>query len=81
MLHLAIALWVSNGCIAYFGSRLVAIILKFLAGELRAEIGDYAVRHTEMAHNPSDVLYGSLSNESSDRFNLHPLCELVDGDQ
>jgi hypothetical protein len=71
----------SNRCIAYFGPQLVAIILKFLAGELRVEIGDYAVRHTKMTHNPLDELDGRLSNEGSDRLDLHPLCKLVDGDQ
>jgi hypothetical protein len=73
MLHLAVALWVSNGCIAYSGSQLVAIILKFLAGELRDEIGDYAVRRTATAHNPSDELDEGLSGESYDQLDLHPL--------
>jgi hypothetical protein len=78
---LVVALWVSNGCTAYLGFQLVTLILKFLVGELRAEIGDYAVRHTETAHNPSNVLDGGLISEGSDWFNLHPLCKLVDGDQ
>jgi hypothetical protein len=71
----------SNGCIAYSGSQLVAIILEFLTGELRAEIGDYAVRHTKMTHNPLDELDGTLSSKGSDQLDLHPLCKLVDGDQ
>jgi hypothetical protein len=72
---------VSNECIAYPGAKLVAIILKLLAGELGAEIGDYAVRHTESAHNPSDELDGGLRGDGSNWFNFHPLRELVNGDQ
>jgi hypothetical protein len=49
-----------------------------MAGELGAEIGDCAVRHTKMAHNPSDELDGGLSSEGSDRLDLHPLHEFVD---
>jgi hypothetical protein len=71
----------SNGCIAYSGSQLVAIILEFLTGELRAKIGDYAVRHTETTPTPSDELDDDLSSKGSDRLNLHPLCKLVDDDQ
>jgi hypothetical protein len=72
----------SNGCISYFGSQLVAIIiLEFLTGKLRAEIGDYAVRHTKTTNNPSDELDGGLSNKGFERLDLHPLCKLVNGDQ
>jgi hypothetical protein len=59
--------------LAYSGSQLIATILKFLVGELRAEIGDYAGRHTETVYNPSDELDCGLSSEGSDLFNLHPI--------
>jgi hypothetical protein len=63
----------NNGCITYLGSQLVTIILKFLAGELWAEISDYAVRHTKAAHISLDELDSSLSGGGPDWFNLHPL--------
>jgi hypothetical protein len=61
--------------------ELVAKLLELLAGELGAEIGDFAVRHIKPTHNSSDELNSGLSGEGSDQLNLDPLRELVDGDQ
>jgi hypothetical protein len=57
-----------------------AVILEQPAGELATVISDDAVRHIEMAHQPTDELDSRPGWNCAHRFHLCPLGELVDCD-
>ena len=51
-----------------------------VAGELRAIVGDDAIRNPEMAHEALDELDGRAGWDGADGLYLCPFGELVDGD-
>ena len=76
-LRLPVAPRMSHRGEADLGAHPLAVVLERSTGELRAVIGDDAVRHPETAHDPPNELARRLR---SDGLRFYPLGELVDGD-
>jgi hypothetical protein len=79
-LHLAIALWVSNGGIADFYGKIFTVSLECDAGELGPIISDDPVRDPKPADDGLDKLDCRLLIDFDHRGHFRPLGEFVDGD-
>jgi hypothetical protein len=79
-LGLAIAPGISDGGEGDLDANQCAILPEQPAGELTAVVGDYVVRHTKMADQPTDELDCGPSRNGAHRLHLHPLGKLIDGD-
>jgi hypothetical protein len=79
-LHLAIALWVSNGCIANFYFKNFTVPLECAVGELGPVINDDPVQDPKPADDGLDKLDCGLLIDLDHRGRFRPLGEFVDGD-
>jgi hypothetical protein len=79
-LHLAIALWVSNGDIADFYSKIFTVPLECAAVELGPVVSDDPVQHSKPTDDGLDKLDRGLLIDLDLRSSFRPLGEFVDGD-
>jgi hypothetical protein len=79
-LHLAIALWVSNGCIANFYAMIFTVPLECAAGELGPIVSDDPVQNPKPTDDVLDELNCRLRVDLDHRGHFRPLGEFVDGD-
>jgi hypothetical protein len=79
-LHLAIALWVSNGRITNFYTKIFAVLLECAAGELVPIVSDDPVWDTKPAHDELDELDCRLLVDLDHRGHFRPLGEFVASD-
>ena len=77
---LAIAPGVRHRSIADLRSKVSTIRLEEIASELRAVVGDDAVRDPEPAHEALDELDNRAGWDGTDGFHFRPLGEPVNGD-
>jgi hypothetical protein len=79
-LHLAIALWVSNGRIAIFNATIFTVLLECAASELGPVVKDDPVWDSKPADDGLDELDCILLIDLDHRGRFRPLGEFVDGD-
>jgi hypothetical protein len=79
-LHLAIALWVSNGGIADFYVKIFTIPLECAAGELGPIVSDDPIRDPKPVDDGLDKLDYGLLIDLDHRGRFRPLGEFVDCD-
>jgi hypothetical protein len=79
-LHLVIALWVSNGSIANFYTKIFIVFLKCTTGELGPVVSDDPVRDPKPADDGLDKLDCRLLIDLDHRGCFWPLGEFIDGD-
>jgi hypothetical protein len=79
-LHLAIALWVSNGGIAYFYAKIFTVPLECAAGELGPVVSDDPVRDPKPTDDGLDKLDCGLLIDLDHNGRFQPLGEFIDGD-
>ena len=77
---LTIAPGVRHRSLADLRSKVSTICLEEIASELRAVVGDDAIRDSEPAQEALDELNCRADWDGADGFHLRPLGELVDGD-
>ena len=65
--------------VADLRSKVSTICLEEIASELRAIVGDDAIRDPEPAHETLDELDRRSDRDGADSFHLRPFGELVDG--
>jgi hypothetical protein len=78
-LHLAIALWVSNGAIAIFYAKIFAVPSECAAGELGPVVSDDHVRDPKPADDGLDELDYRLLVDLDHRGRFQPCGEFFDG--
>jgi hypothetical protein len=79
-LHLAIALWVSNGGIADFYAKIFTVPLECAAGELGPIVSDDSIWDPKPTDDGLDELDCRLLIDLDHRGRFWPLGEFVDGD-
>jgi hypothetical protein len=79
-LHLAIALWVSNGRIANFYAKIFAVPLEYATSEPGPIVSDDPVRDSKPTNDGLDKLEYRLLVDLDHRGHFRPLGEFVDGD-
>ena len=77
---LTIAPWVCHRSVADLRSKVSTTCLEEIASELRAVVGDDAVRDPKLAHEALDELNCRPGWDGADDLHLCPFGELVDGD-
>jgi hypothetical protein len=78
-LHLAIALWVSNGGIAYFYAKIFTVPLERAAGELGPVVSDDPVWDPKPTDDGLDKLDCGLLIDLDHNGRFQPLGEFIDG--
>jgi hypothetical protein len=79
-LHLAIALWVSNGGIADFYAKILTVPFECAAGDLGVVVSDDPVQDHKPTDDGLDKLDYGLLIDLDHRGRFWPLSEFVDGD-
>jgi hypothetical protein len=79
-LHLAIALWVSNGSIANFYAKIFTVPLECTTSELGPIVSDDSIQDIKPTDDGLDELDCRLLVDLDHRGHIPPLGEFVDGD-
>jgi hypothetical protein len=79
-LHLAIALWMSNGSIAIFYAKIFTVLLECTTSELGPIVSDDLVRDLKPIDDELDELDCRLLVDLDRRGHFWPLGEFIDGD-
>ena len=79
-LGLTVAVWVSNGGITDLRAHVGIVGVEQAAGELRAIVGDDAVRHAEAANQALDEFHRKSRRDVPDWLHFCPLREFVGSD-
>jgi hypothetical protein len=79
-LHLAIALWVSNGGITNFYAKIFAVPLECTTGELGPVVSDNLIWDPKPTDDGFDKLDCGLLIDLDHRGRFWPLGEFIDGD-
>lgn len=81
LLHLPVAMSMSNRSKAELDPDFLAVLSEGIAGELRAIVSDYAVGDFEVENNSMDELDCYACGDLGNVYGFSPLGELVDGDE
>ena len=80
-LDLAVGPWVSDGDIANIDSVVLVVLPELVVVEIRSQVSDDPIREAVAVYDFIQEVENSVSFGTSDRFDLNPFGELVDGDE